>query len=199
MVTPWQKPAIESSNTQSIIREYMEKMTSALDSESARLKEQAEQDAERIIAEAREEAESIIAQAKQRAQQESNDVMNRLKQDAERLLEESREKAVNEGRQKAEDIIREAREKAAGIITDLIDRGINKIEAELIRTVLSAKTMLEDEKSKLCNEAGKEEIIVEKQASEPGGIDILRPMAKAENTTRTLVRPMPGISVHVKA
>lgn len=188
MVTPWQTPAIESSNTVNIIQEYMDKMKTALESESARLKEQAELDAERLVAEAREEAGNIIAQAKQDAQRESEDIMNRLKQDAERLLEESREKAISEGRQQADEIIREAREKAAGILADVMERGINKIEAEFIRTVLSAKTMLEEEKAKLCNDAGKELIVVEKQA----------PMDEKESS-RTAGRPMPGISVHVKA
>jgi len=187
MVTPWQTPAIESSNTVNIIQEYMDKMKTALESESARLKEKAELDAERMVAEAREEADSIIAQAKHEAQRESEDIMNRLKQDAERLLEDSREKAISEGRQQADEIIREAREKAAGILADVIERGINKIEAEFIRTVLSAKTMLEDEKTKLCVDAGKEVIVVEKQAS----MDEKEDPGNAEC-------PASGISVHVK-
>ena len=53
--------------------------------------------------------------------------------------------------------------------------------------MLSAKTMLEDEKTKLITDTGKEVIVVEKQAS----------MDEKEDHG-TAECPAPGISVHVK-
>jgi len=166
MATPWQKPEIKTSETENVIREYMEKMTLALENESARLKEQAGEEANRIVTRAREEADHIITKAKQTAQEESNDIMRQLKQDADGLLQESREKAVTEGRRAADEVIREAKEKAANIIEDIIEHGINPIEYDFIRAVSSAKNMLENEKSRLSGDAGKEVIIVEKATGE---------------------------------
>jgi tetratricopeptide (TPR) repeat protein len=135
--------------TENMIYEYAEKVTQAIEMESNKIREKAEQDSLLILAEARAEADRIISQAKQEAKAESDKLIAQFKKHGEQILRESREKALVEARQESARIINATRDKSAQLINEFIAKDVTQVKKNFVQAAAASKRRLESEKSKL--------------------------------------------------
>jgi tetratricopeptide (TPR) repeat protein len=145
MANPLESKDLKTGETGSIIQESLDKFAQALEMETSKLREQAEQDSNQIIAGAREEADRIIAQARQKAEAESNNLIAKTKEETNQILR----KASAEARQESARIISETREKTSRIIKEVFEPGVAQAKDELALATSEVRSRLESEKSRL--------------------------------------------------
>jgi F0F1-type ATP synthase membrane subunit b/b' len=124
-----ESPEATLSETESIMQEYQERIRKALELESSKLKEKAEEESGDILVKAREQAEKVIDEAKQAAQEESEKIIAEAREQAEVIINQAREEA----RQESVRVASEAKEMASQIIADAIKRGTIQAQCEFAR------------------------------------------------------------------
>ena len=107
--------------TGDITKIYIETLTQAVETETKKLREQAEQDSNQIITEAKDEASKIVAEARIKAEEESKYLLAQTEREKEQILRDAHEKASIEAQQESARIINEAKERMAQIIREVID------------------------------------------------------------------------------
>ena len=142
-----------------ITKNYIETLTHAVETETKKLREQAEQDSNQIIAKAREEANKIIAEARLKAEEQT-----------EHILKDAREKASTEAQQQSARIINEAKERMAQIIREVTDCDIKPEQSERTEDRETEHGIGEESKVKTEDEA---EPVSEADVKMQEGIDLL--------------------------
>jgi tetratricopeptide (TPR) repeat protein len=162
------------SETKSVIQEFGEKISQALEMEKKKLREQAEEEARQIVTRAKEEASKFIIQARQESEIEASKFLDKIKEKAEQILRESREKAAAEARRESAKIIHETKEKATQVISEVVRSSITQTKSELSQISSEVKNKLENETSQLFTVTKNiEQIIDETQSNIKAGIDRL--------------------------
>jgi tetratricopeptide (TPR) repeat protein len=171
--------------TGNITKNYIETITQAVETETKKLREQAEQDSNQIVAQAREEANKIIAQARQKAEEESDNLLAQAKEQTEQILKNAHEKASAEAQQESARIINEAKERIGQIIREVIGCDIKTEQNEQTENRETEKEI--GEESKVKNEE------VEEPAAETE--EELMAEDKAESVSETNMKMQEGIAL----